>query len=106
MPVDRELPTDEARELIALVREIAADELAPKAAEYEDTGRFPREVFRTLGKAGLLGLAYPEEYGSGGQPYAVSLQVLEELASAWAAVALGISVHTLSCFPVAQFGSA
>ena len=67
--------------------------------------RFPREVFRTLGKAGLLGLPYPEEYGGGGQPYEVYLQVLEELAAAWAAVALGVSVHTLSCFPVAAFGT-
>src|SRR3954470_14771730 len=105
MPVDRELPTDEARELIGLARDIAAAELAPRAAEHEETARLPRDVFRTLGKAGLLGLAYPEEYGGGGQPYAVYLQVLEELAGAWATVALGISVHTLSCFPVAAYGS-
>jgi alkylation response protein AidB-like acyl-CoA dehydrogenase len=105
MTVDRDLPTDEARELIALARELAANELAPRAAEHEETATFPRDLFRTLGKAGLLGLAYPEEYGGGGQPYAVYLQVLEELAAAWAAVALGISVHTLSCFPVAAYGT-
>jgi hypothetical protein len=105
MPVERDLPTDEARELIGLAREIAAGELAPRAAEHEDAARFPRETFRTLGKAGLLGLVYPETYGGGGQPYSVYLQVLEELAMAWAAVALGISVHTLSCFPVAAYGS-
>jgi hypothetical protein len=105
MPVDRELPSDEARELIALVRDLAATELAPRAAEFEERGEFPREVFRTLGRAGLLGLAYDEELGGGGQPYAVYLQVLEELASAWAAVALGVSVHTLSCHPLAMFGT-
>ena len=105
VPVDRELPSDEARELIALARDLAAGELAPRVAEHEESATFPRELFRTLGKAGLLGLAYPEEYGGGGQPYAVYLQVLEELASAWSAVALGISVHTLSCFPLAAFGS-
>ena len=105
MAIDRDLPTEEARELIGLARELAAGELAPRAAEHEDAARFPRELFRTLGKAGLLGLAYPEEYGGAGQPYAVYLQVLEELASAWAAVALGVSVHTLSCFPVAAYGS-
>jgi hypothetical protein len=52
----------------------------------------------------LLGLAYPEEYVGGGQPYEVYLQVLEEIASAWASVAVGVSVHTLSCYPVAAFG--
>src|SRR3954470_24433639 len=105
MPVERELPTDEARELLVLARELAAEELAPRAADFEERGEFPREVFRTLGRSGLLGLAYPEEYGGGGQPYSVYLQVLEELAAVWAAVALGISVHTLSCYPIAQFGT-
>ena len=105
MPVDRELPTDEARALIALARELAAEELAPRAAEFEERGECPRDLFRTLGRAGLLGLAYDEEYGGGGQPYEVYLQVLEELAAGWAAVALGISVHTLTCYPVAAFGS-
>src|SRR3954451_5764928 len=105
MAVDRELPSDEARELIALVRDLAATELVPRAAEFEERAEFPREVFRTLGRAGLLGLAYPEELGGSGQPYVVYLQVLEELAAAWAAVALGVSVHTLSCHPLAMFGT-
>ena len=46
MLVDRELPTQEARDLIALTRELADAELAPKAAQYEREERFPREVFR------------------------------------------------------------
>jgi alkylation response protein AidB-like acyl-CoA dehydrogenase len=105
MAIDRELPSDEARELIALVRDLAATELAPRAADFEERADFPREVFRTLGRAGLLGLAYDEDLGGGGQPYVVYLQVLEELAAAWAAVALGVSVHTLSCHPLAMFGT-
>jgi alkylation response protein AidB-like acyl-CoA dehydrogenase len=103
--VERDLPTDEARALLELTRELAAEELAPRAAQYEAEGRFPREVFRILGEAGLLGLPYPEEYGGGAQPYEVYLQVLEELAAAWASIGLGVSVHTLSCFPLAQYGS-
>jgi alkylation response protein AidB-like acyl-CoA dehydrogenase len=105
MSVDRELPTPEARDLLALTRELVAAEVAPRAAEDEDEGRFPREVFRTLGRAGLLGLAYPEEYGGGGQPYEVYLQVVEELAAGWLAVGLGVSVHTLTCLPIARFGT-
>ena len=105
MPVDRDAPTSEARELLALARQLTVDELAPRAAEFEERGECPRELFRLLGQAGLLGLAYDEEYGGGGQPYEVYLQVLEELASGWAAVALGVSVHTLSCFPIVNFGT-
>jgi len=105
MPVERDAPTPEAAELFALARRFATDELAPRAAEFEERGECPRDLFRLLGRAGLLGLAYDEEDGGGGQPYEVYLQVLEELAAGWAAVALGVSVHTLSCFPLATYGS-
>jgi alkylation response protein AidB-like acyl-CoA dehydrogenase len=105
VPVDRELPTPEAADLIALTREIADAELAPKAARYEREERFPREAFRMLGEAGLLGLPFGEDVGGGGQPYEVYLQVVEELAARWASVALGISVHTLACFPIDRFGT-
>jgi hypothetical protein len=105
MAVDRELPTQEAHDLIALTRDLADAELAPRAAEYEREERFPREVFAKLGEAGLLGLPFGEDVGGGGQPYAVYLQVVEELAIRWASVALGVSVHTLACGPVDRFGT-
>ncbi|MEV5988244.1 acyl-CoA dehydrogenase family protein [Streptomyces sp. NPDC052051] len=104
-PVDRQLPTDEARELISLVRDIAQREIAPKAAEEEDAGIFPREVFRLLSESGLLGLPYDSEYGGGDQPYEVYLQVLEELAAARLTVGLGVSVHTLACHGLAYYGT-
>ncbi|HEU5333699.1 MAG TPA: acyl-CoA dehydrogenase family protein [Actinocrinis sp.] len=100
------LPTEESRELLDLTVELAEKELATRAAEYEADERFPREVFRTLGRAGLLGLPYPEQYGGGGQPYEVYLQVLEELARHWLAIGVGISVHTLSCHALAHHGDA
>jgi alkylation response protein AidB-like acyl-CoA dehydrogenase len=103
--LDRDLPSDEARDLLALTTRIAERELAPKAADYEAQSRFPREVFRTLGEAGLLGLPYPERFGGGEQPYEVYLQVLEELARHWLSVALGVSVHGLSCHALATHGT-
>jgi alkylation response protein AidB-like acyl-CoA dehydrogenase len=105
MNVERFLPDDTAVALLGLVREIADGELTPRVAEFEERGEFPREVVRLLGRSGLLGLPYPEEYGGGGQPYEVYLQVLEELASRWLAVAEAVSVHTLSCYPVAHAGT-
>ena len=103
--VERHLPTPEAVALLDLTRELVREELAPIASAYEAESRFPREVFNTLGKAGLLGLPYPEEYGGGGQPFEVYLQVVEELATGWATIAEGVSVHTLACFPLAAFGT-
>jgi len=105
MPAERMLPTADDEQLVGLAREIAAAELAPAASEYEAQSRFPREKFRLLGKSGLLGLPYPERWGGGGVSYEVYLQVLEEIAATWMTVAVGMSVHTLSCFPLAYYGT-
>jgi alkylation response protein AidB-like acyl-CoA dehydrogenase len=100
-----DLRDDTARELLGLTRQIADEQLRPAAAAAEREGRFPREKFALLGEAGLLGLPYPGHLGGGAQPYETYLQVIEELAGAWLAVGLGVSVHTLSCFPLARAGT-
>ncbi|MCE3274718.1 MAG: fadE, partial [Propionibacteriaceae bacterium] len=105
MAVDRLLPTEEAAELVALVREIAQTELAPRAAGDEAAGRFPRDVLMMLGEVGLLGLPYPEEYGGAGQPYEVYLQAVEEVAAAWMTVGVGVSVHVMASYAMAAFGT-
>jgi hypothetical protein len=105
MPASPLVRSEEQADLLRLVRTLVERELAPRAADDEAAERFPRDVFRTLGRAGLLGLPYPEEHGGGGQPYEVYLQVLEELATAWSSVAVGVSVHALACFPLDAFGT-
>ncbi|MGA4787675.1 acyl-CoA dehydrogenase family protein [Nocardia sp. AB354] len=105
MAVDRLLPTDEAHELIQLTRDIADKALAPIVDEHERSESYPTGVFATLGEAGLLSLPYPQEWGGGGQPYEVYLQVLEEIAARWAAVAVAVSVHSLACHPLMAFGT-
>ena len=105
MPVDRLLPTDEARDLIALTRDFADKKFLPIVDEYEKAERYPDGLFAEMGEAGLLGLPYPEEWGGGGQPYEVYLQVLEELGARWASVAVATSVHGLACHPLFTFGT-
>ncbi|MBB4931541.1 hypothetical protein F4561_002361 [Lipingzhangella halophila] len=104
MPVERVLPTPEAADLLELVRTMVDRELAPRVAADEERAAFPRDLFTQLGRAGLLGLPYPAAFGGGDQPYEVYLQVVEELARGWLAVGLGLSVHTLACFPIAEYG--
>ncbi|HIV56950.1 MAG TPA: acyl-CoA dehydrogenase family protein [Candidatus Stackebrandtia faecavium] len=105
MTVQRHFATSEAAEIVGLASEIADGELAPRVDDYEARGEFPRELMTTLGRAGFLGLPYEERYGGGGQPYEVYVQVLEELARRWAVVAEAVSVHTLSCFALAEHGT-
>jgi alkylation response protein AidB-like acyl-CoA dehydrogenase len=103
--VARLLPTSEARELVQLAADVADKVLDPIVDEHERSETYPEGVFSTLGETGLLTLPHPEEWGGGGQPYEVYLQVLEELAARWAAVAVAVSVHVLSCHPLIAFGT-
>jgi alkylation response protein AidB-like acyl-CoA dehydrogenase len=105
VPAERNLPTPEAEEIVGLARSVAQEQLAPRAAAAEEDAAFPREVFRTLGGLGFLGMPYPEEVGGAGQPYEVYLQALEEISAAWASVGVGLSVHVMSCYPLASFGT-
>lgn len=104
-PVERELPTEEGRALVELAVDLAERELHPRAAAAEAAGEFPRATFARLGELGLLSVPIAEQWGGGGQPAVVYLQMLEELARGWLTVALGVSVHALACSGVADFGT-
>ncbi|MFI6502056.1 acyl-CoA dehydrogenase family protein [Nonomuraea typhae] len=105
MAVSRLLPTQDAYDLLDLTRSLADKELLSRVEEHERAETYPTGLFTKLGEVGLLGLPYAEELGGGGQPYEVYLQVLEELAARWAAVAVAVSVHTLACFPLKEYGT-
>lgn len=105
MPVNRLLPTEEATDLITIVRELCDDKLAPRVDADEEAHAFPRDIFSLLGQSGLMSLPFAEEFGGGDQPYEVYLQVLEEIAARWMSVAVGVSVHGLVCLPMATLGS-
>jgi alkylation response protein AidB-like acyl-CoA dehydrogenase len=98
--------SDEQHALLDLVKDIARREIVPHVDEWERDAVFPRAAFDALGKAGLLGLVYPEEYGGGAQPNSMYLLVLEELAAALLSVGLGASVQTLTIFPTYAYGNA
>ncbi len=100
-----EIDTETTAELLALTRDIGARHLAPLVDSAEREERFPRDSFALLGEAGLLGLPYPEQYGGAGLASEQYLRVFEELGRVWASVAVGVSVHALSCYPLANYGS-
>jgi alkylation response protein AidB-like acyl-CoA dehydrogenase len=105
MPADLRLLDDEQRALVQMVREFGANEAAPAAHDYEAAAEDPQPLYRKLAELGLTGISFPEEYGGGGQPYATYLLVVEEIAAAYLALAIGLSVHTLCAFAVNEFGT-
>ncbi len=97
---------DEHLMMRRMVREFAEKEIAPIAAEIDKTARFPRETFDKLGKLGLLGIPYPEEYGGAGADYLSYAIAVEEVARVCGSTALSMAAHTtLGCGPLHHFGS-
>jgi len=72
----------EQKEIRTLAREFARKEIAPIAAQLDETGEFPRETIKRMGELGFLGLDKPEEYGGQGGDYYTSLVLAEELVHA------------------------
>jgi alkylation response protein AidB-like acyl-CoA dehydrogenase len=99
--------TDEQREIRALTRRFADEQIAPRAAEWDREHRFPLEVFRELGELGLMGVCVPIEHGGAGADYLSYALVLEELSRADAGVGVTVAVHTgAGALPVIAHGSA
>jgi alkylation response protein AidB-like acyl-CoA dehydrogenase len=86
--------TDEQREIRALARRFADEEIAPHAAAWDREHTFPREVFLHLGELGLMGVCVPEEHGGAGADFLSYVLVLEELSRADAGVGVTVAVHT------------
>ena len=98
--------TDEQREIRALARRFAEQEIAPHAAAWDREHRFPAEVFAQLGELGLMGACVPEERGGAGADFLAYVLVLEELARADAGVAVTVAVHTSAAtLPLLAYGT-
>jgi alkylation response protein AidB-like acyl-CoA dehydrogenase len=105
VPADLNLLTEEQRSLATMVREFASEVAAPASIDLEDREEDPVALYRQLADLGLTGIAFPEEYGGGGQHYLTYLLVIEELARAYLGLAIGLSVHTLCAFATEHFGT-
>jgi short-chain 2-methylacyl-CoA dehydrogenase len=104
-PMDFDL-TDEQEAIRRLVREFAEGEVRPVAEELDREKRFPYETVDQLGKLGLMGIPYPEEYGGGGADNLSYALAIEELARVDSSVAITVAAHTsLGTWPVYAYGS-
>ncbi len=97
--------TDEERLLQKTVRDFAAKELAPGAAQRDEDEGYDRSLFARMGELGLTGVPFPAEVGGAGFSYRAWTLVMEEVAYADMAMAVSLSVHILSQYPVITWGS-
>ena len=89
-----------------MVRDFAQNEIAPVAAEHDQTSEFPWENVRKMGELGLFGIPWPEELGGAGMDGIAYMIVIHELAKVDASHAITVSAHTtLGTSPIVNFGT-
>ena len=103
-PVSGEL-TQEERLLQATAREFATRELAPTAIERDEAERYDRSLFTKMGELGLTAAPLPESVGGAGFSYLGWTLVMEELGAVDMSMAVSLSVHLLSQYPVVTWGT-
>ncbi|CAL9425699.1 MULTISPECIES: acyl-CoA dehydrogenase family protein [Streptomyces] len=105
MSLDHRL-SPEHEELRRTVEEFAHDVIAPKIGEFYENHEFPYEIVREMGRMGLFGLPFPEEYGGMGGDYLALCLALEELARVDSSVAITLEAAvSLGAMPVYRFGT-
>lgn len=88
------------------VRDFALKEVAPLAAQIDETGEFPDELYQKLAKNNYFGITIPREYGGTGAGYVVMAIVMEELARVCVSTTLHVtSPNTLLGLPLANYGT-
>jgi len=99
-----ELP-EELVDLRRMVRQLAQERIAPRAAEIDRTAEYPRDVRELLSEHDILGLPFDEEYGGTGTGTLMLNIAVEEIAKACASSALILMVQDLGTLPIALFGT-
>ena len=97
--------TEEQLELRELVRTIAAEKVAPRAAEIDASGAFPWDVVEALREAEILALPFEERYGGTGTGSLMTLVAIEELSKVCATTGLILAMQDLSTIAIRLHGT-
>lgn len=98
--------SEELHSIQDLARSFADNEIRPIAPQFDESQEFPHEIFAKLGELGLLGVLIPTEYDGSGLGYQEYAVIVEEIARACPAIALGVAAHNGLCTNhIFRFGS-
>ncbi|WP_421014252.1 acyl-CoA dehydrogenase family protein [Glutamicibacter creatinolyticus] len=96
---------EDQQALVEMVRDFAADKLAPHALEWDATSHFPTDVLAEAGELGMGGIYVSEEYGGSGLTRSDAVLIFEELAKADPSIAAYISIHNMVVWMIDAFGT-
>ena len=99
------LLTEEQKMIRDVCRQIAREEIAPVAAEYDKSEKFPRDVIKLIGESDLFAVFVPVEYGGTGGGVLDLCLATEELSRACGGIAVCYAASALGTFPIVLFGT-
>ena len=100
------LLTEEQKMLKEMVAKFAKEELGPIAREFQEKCIYPEEVVKKAGELGLMGIAYPPEYGGAGMDFVSYMIAIEEISRYCASTGVIVSAHSsLAVDPIFRFGN-
>jgi alkylation response protein AidB-like acyl-CoA dehydrogenase len=91
---------EEEAMMLAVVRELVQEKVAPRAAEIDETGEFPWDIKKLFAENDLMGVPIPSEYGGLGGTFVTYVKVVEEIAKACASSSLIVAVQELGMLPI------
>src|SRR5215467_7127007 len=91
------LLNEEQLQLKKSIREFAEREIKPNVMKWDESGEFPLATIKELGKLGLLGIVFPQEYGGAGMGYVEYVTAIEELSRVDGSVGIIVAAHTSLC---------
>ncbi len=89
-----------------MVDKFATDKIKPQASYNEKNHLFPKDIIEEAGELGLMGIAFPDEYGGAGMDYVSYMLAIESISKACASTGVIVSAHSsLVCDPIYRFGT-
>lgn len=92
--------TEEQQTFKAMMRRLAREKIAPRAAAIDREGKFPRDIYQLFCDKNLMGVAFPEEYGGSGAEFLTFCLGIEEIAAACLNSSMIPSIQELACSPI------
>lgn len=100
------LLTDEQKMIRDMVEKFSREEIGPQARENQEKGIFPEDIVKKAGELGLMGVAYPPEYGGAGMDFVSYMLAIEQISRYCASTGVIVSAHSSLCVdPIFRFGT-
>jgi alkylation response protein AidB-like acyl-CoA dehydrogenase len=97
--------TDEQRDIIAMVRQFADEQIIPNAEHFDHEDSFPEDIVNQMKELGLFGVTIPEEYGGMGLDLTTYVMIVEELSRGWISISGVINTHFIGSYLLMKYGT-